>query len=113
MANMLNELKSKTESFGLPWEKHLEQLGQNEDELKNGFRPRAEKRIKNALTLNALAKKEKIEVNEFEVEEEINKILRQYPDIERAEAKLDLEKAKNHIREILKNEKIFQILEKN
>ncbi len=111
-ANMLAELKSKTENFGLPWEKHLEQLGQKEEELKKGFRSRAEKRIKNALVLNALAKKEKIEVSESEVEEEINKILRQYPDIERAEAKFNLEKAKNHIREILKNEKIFQILEK-
>lgn len=109
--NMVLELKNRTGSFDLPWEKYLEQAGKSEKELKNDFMAQAEKRVKNALTLNALAKKEKIEVAEKEVEEEINKILKQYPDIERTEEKFDLEQMKEYVYGALRNEKVFKFLE--
>ena len=55
--------------------------------------------------------KEKIEVTEQEIKEEADKILKHYTDVGHAEKDIDVEGLKNYTKEVLKNEKIFRVLE--
>ena len=114
-----NEKKSMLEDFKesvlknlkIPFEKYLEESKKTEEEIKNSFTDEAEKRVKNFLILRELVKAEDIKVSEDEINEEIDKILKQYPSKEKAEEELDYDKLKLYIENALINEKIFQRLE--
>jgi hypothetical protein len=54
---------------------------------------------------------EKIEVSDEEAEEEANKILARYPNLEKARKEIDLERLKGYTEETLRNEKVFKFLE--
>ncbi len=60
--------------------------------------------------LKAISEKENIEMSEAEAKEMVDKLLKHYPDIEKAQ-KLDLEQLKRYSREAIKNEKVFALLE--
>ena len=71
------------------------------------------KKIKNFLILKEIAKKENIIVTEEEVTAEVNKTLAKYPTKEEA-AKItggNITKLKEYTREVIKNDKVFQILD--
>lgn len=60
--------------------------------------------------IKAISEKENIDVSEAEVKEMLDKLLKHYPDIEKTQ-KLDLEKLKGYSKEVIKNEKVFSLLE--
>ena len=107
---MIEELKAQLDKMQLPFEKYLEQIKKDEKELRKELQELAEKRVISALVLREIASIEKIEVSEKEIEEKVNEILKQIPETEKKE-NID----KNNLREfalgIIRNEKVFQILE--
>ncbi|MBD3282495.1 MAG: trigger factor [Candidatus Portnoybacteria bacterium] len=109
---MLNELKSNVANMGLDFGKYLEQIKKTEEELRKEWDDQARKRIKIGLCLREIAKKENVDVSDSEVEEKINEDLKQYPNPEEVKKKIDLEALKGYTRNILKNEKTFELLEK-
>ena len=107
---MIEELRAQLDKMQLPFEKYLEQIKKDEKELRKELQELAEKRVISALVLREIASIEKIEVSEKEIEEKVNEILKQIPETEKKE-NID----KNNLREfalgIIRNEKVFQILE--
>jgi len=108
---MFNEFETNIKKIGLDVDKYLEKLGKTADELKKEWRGQAEKRIKGALALKEIASKEKIEISEKELEEEMNKTLKNIPSVKQAKKEIDFENLKNYTRDVLINKKVFEIIE--
>lgn len=109
---MLMEFRTSINNLGLDFDNYLKEIKMTVDALKKNWQKQAEKRVEIALCLQAIAKKENIEVSNEEVKERINQDLKYYPNIEEVEKNIDLEKLKEYTRNIIKNEKVFELLEK-
>lgn len=109
-----NLKKNVSERLKIPFVDYLEKLKKSEEEILDSFLSRAKKNIKKLLILKEIGKKEKIEISEEEVSKEIEKMLKQYTSPEEAQKSLgvDPKELKDYTKEALKNEKIFQIIEK-
>ena len=55
---MIEQLKSRAQTAGIPFEKYLENLKKTEDEFKKDLAPQAEKTVKIGLIIGEIAKKE-------------------------------------------------------
>ena len=108
---MMEELKSQLERIQLTFEKYLEQIKKTEEELRKDFQELAKKRVFSALVLREIGLLEKIEVSEGEMKEKANEILQQIPD-PKVKEKINPEDLKEFALRIIRNEKVFQILEK-
>jgi len=108
---ILNEFKMSTSDMGLEFDKYLKEIKKTVDELKKEWRKQAEKRVKISLCLREIIEKEGIEVGDVEIEEKVNQDLKNYPDIKKAEKNIDLPALKDYTKNILKNEKVFNLLE--
>lgn len=104
-----NLKKSVSEILKISFEDYLKKIKKSEEELRESFSEEAKRRIKNSLILREIARKEKIEVSEEEIKNEINRILKKYP-FEKAK-ELDLGKLKLYIEGEIRNEKTLQRLE--
>jgi len=107
MENFKNTVKEK---LGISFSEYLSKIGKTEDNLTNSFFLEAEKKIKNALILREISKKEGILASKEEVKEKINELLKNYPDVKKAK-EIDLEKLKSYYEEVIKSEKTLQFLE--
>ena len=107
---MIEELRAQLDKMQLPFEKYLEQIKKDEKELRKELQELAEKRVISALVLREIASIEKIEVSEKEIEEKVNEILKQIPETEKKE-NIDKNNLKEFALGIIRNEKVFQILE--
>lgn len=108
---MIHEIKVNVSNFGLPWEKYLESLKKTESDIRKEIKPQAEKRAKAMLILREIGKKENIKVTDEEQEKEVSRFLRQFPDEKDAKHKIDIEQLKEYTYGIVRNEKVFTILE--
>lgn len=108
---MMEELKSQLEKIQLTFEKYLGQIKKTEEELRKDFQELAKKRVFSALVLREIGLLEKIEVSEGEMKEKTNEILQQIPD-PKVKEKINPEDLKEFALGIIRNEKVFQILEK-
>jgi FKBP-type peptidyl-prolyl cis-trans isomerase (trigger factor) len=91
----------------ISFEDYLKKIGKTEKEFLDSFLAEAEKRVKNFLVLREIGKREKILVQEEEIEKEMEKILKDYP----ASDPLDRERLREYTKSVIENEKIFQFLE--
>lgn len=80
--NMIAELKNRVESQGLEFETYLSNLKKTLAQIKLDFTPQAIVRIKSALVIRAISEKEKMSVDEKEIDEEIDRIASHYEDPE-------------------------------
>jgi len=78
IASYVNELDQRLAQQGLNFEHYLEYTGQTFEQVKETFRPQAEKEVKNDLVIEAIAKAENIIATEEEVNQEIEKIAKYY-----------------------------------
>ncbi len=109
---MLNELKANVQKMGLEFDKYLQQIKKSAEDLKKEWNSQAKQRVKVALTLNAIANQENIKAGDEEVEQKINQILKNYPNPEEAKKKIDVNALKNYTKNTIRNEKVFQLLER-
>lgn len=106
---MLESLKRQVpQILQISFEDYLKKISKSEEELLDSFLAEARRRIKNSLVLREIEKKENIEVSDEEIKKETSQILKFYPETK----KLDPEQLKDYTKEIIKNEKTFQFLEK-
>lgn len=106
---MLEELKSSILQFGLKWEDYLTHIKKTETELVSDWQEDAIKRARYGLILREIANKEKIEPTDAELEEYASQIISREPETERP--KIDKGRLKDYAYGILRNEKVFQLLE--
>ncbi len=93
------------------FEDYLAKINKTEKEIIDSFLPEVEKRIKNSLILKEIGKKEKIEVSESEIDDEVNKILENPSQKNTPQTDIDIERLKNYTKEAIKSEKVFKFLE--
>lgn len=120
---MLGEIKSGVEQMGMVWEDYLQHIKKTVEELKISWQEGAMRRVRTALALREIGHREKIEPAPEEVEDAVQKYLRQFPAPEarpsrngtfgrEAEKTINLDDLRDHIRGVLRNEKVFEFLEK-
>ncbi len=107
---MEGELASSLARMGLDRDSYLAHIKKSPAELREYFRPQAEKRVKAALVLAHIAKEEGVEVSDEEVEARVGELLKLTPPEEAA--RLGPEALERHVRGVLRNEKVFEILER-
>lgn len=110
LEKMEGELTGSLKRINLDKDSYLAHIKRSLDDLKKEWRPQAEKRVRSALVLKEIGKKEGIIVAEEEVETRANEILRTMPDASQIK-QINLDSFKNHIRALLFNEKVFEFLE--
>jgi trigger factor len=75
---MLQDFENRLKSQGMTLEMYFQFSGQNEDVLKEQMKSDAEKRVRNNLVLEAVAKAESIEITDEELNEELDKMAQTY-----------------------------------
>ncbi|MDB5052512.1 MAG: trigger factor [Bacilli bacterium] len=75
---MLTDFENRLKSQGMTMEMYYQFSAQNEDVLKTQMQGDAEKRVRNNLVLEAVAKAENIEISETELDEELEKMAQTY-----------------------------------
>lgn len=108
---MIQEFKASLAEMGLEMEIYLQNIKKILPELKEEWLPKAKERVRSALVLREIARLEKIDISPAEVEEEINKILARYPDLETVKNQIDTEQLMEYAKGRLKNERVFQFFE--
>ncbi len=107
-----DDLKNSLAKNNLDFNNYLTKIKKTEQELLKAFEEQSEKEAKRFLILREISKQENISVSEQELEDEVNKILTTYQSPEQAQNKIDPDKLKSYTEERLRNEKVFQFLEK-
>lgn len=108
---MAHELEHSVERFGLNLETYLAQIKKTIDDLKKDWQKDAEKRAKAALILREIAVKEKLAPTEEEIAEKTKETLAHYHSGQEA-GQIDPAAVRDYVEGQLKNEKVFEFLEK-
>lgn len=101
---MLFRLESDITNAGLNFKDYLEKIGKKEEDLRNEWKPDAEKRAKLQMIINSISQKENLKPTEEEIEKEVSQIMQTYKDA-------DITRAKAYVEQVLGNEKVFKFLE--
>ena len=75
---MISEMDGNMRQQGLSFQQYLQFTGMTMEQLREQIKPDATKRIQQSLVLEAIAKAEKIEASDEEIEAEIQKVADQY-----------------------------------
>lgn len=111
-SRMVHEFQTQVESMGMNFADYMAQMKKTEDEMKKEWEPQAKKRLAAHLILLSLAETQEIEVDSQTIEEEMNKTLQSYRNIKDIEKNIDMERLYTAIQGQLRNEKVFEFLEK-
>jgi len=106
---MAEEIKRNIAQTGLKWDDYLKHIKKTEEELKNDWEKDAVKRVKYGLILDQMTEQEKIEIPAEELEKEAAAMIEYHKNLGQD---LDKERVKNYLFGIMRNEKLFQMLEK-
>ena len=109
---MTQEFQSQVEMMGIPFEQYLEHSKKSLDDLRKDWDEQAKKRLSAGVILEKLADEDEVEIDSKEVEEEMNNTLQYYKRVKDAEKNIDLERLYASTRGRLRNEKVFEMLEK-
>lgn len=110
--NMLENIKQGVvQTLKMEFTEYLSKIKKTEQELLDSFKDEAEKRVKNYLLLREISKKEEVTPTKEEMDQEMQKVLRQYQTPEEAEKNIDMEQLKEYTELVLKNEKTLELLE--
>lgn len=106
---MAQELRAGLESMGLKWEDYVAHIKKSEQDVFDGFDGEAEKRARFGLVLREIAKREHIDPSPQEVEERVRQMIPAYTPEERTH--LDKNRLESYAYGIIRNEKVFELLE--
>ena len=101
-----NMKKQVSENLKMNFNQYLEKIKKTEKDMLDSFKELSQKQVKESLVLREIEKKENIEVSSEEIEKEVSNILKNYQ-----KEKVDLEELKSYTKEVMKQEKTFQLLE--
>ncbi len=101
---LMAQFASDISRMGLQFDKYLEHLKKTTEEIKNEWRPQAEKNVKIGLILSKIAEKEKVSADPAAVDTEVKHIMEHYPGARE-------DRARTYATTILRHEKVFEFLE--
>lgn len=105
---MIGELQGNLANQGIKFDNYINHLKKSEGELRKDFLPQAKKRVEIALAIAEDAYKNKITVDEKKIDDEIAKMLSQYPDNYEMQEKIKSENYKNYLRNVMVNKKVIK-----
>ena len=76
--SLLDEARQQAEREGVDWQEFLERGGITEEALQTQVRSEAERRVKTALVVEAIARKEGIHATQADIEAELDALAAQY-----------------------------------
>ena len=109
---MVEEMNANLSYQGLNIDQYLQYMGTTLDEYKKQMRDQAQRRIKLDLGLEYVAKEEKVEVEEKDIDEKIKELAAQYGNKD-DESLLKNENARNYMRQQLVYEKTMKVITDN
>ena len=109
---MIEEMNANLSYQGLNIDQYLQYMGTTLDEYKKQMRDQAQRRIKLDLGLEYVAKEEKVEVEEKDIDEKIKELAAQYGNKD-DESLLKNENARNYMRQQLVYEKTMKVITDN
>lgn len=109
---MMQEFQDSLRGLNLSLKDYLAKINKTELEVRESFLKNALQRARLGLCLKNIAQKEKIQIPEADIEDEINKFLSQYADTDQVRKNIDLEALRVYTKGVLENEQVFQLLEK-
>ncbi|MBI2465905.1 MAG: trigger factor [Candidatus Sungbacteria bacterium] len=112
LGKMTAELSESLGRMNLTLENYLGHINKTPEQLKDSWLPQAEKRVKAALALKHIAQKENVMVDDAEVEERLNQLMRSAPPLAPGQ-NLDLTALRGYVKNVIRNEKVFELLEAN
>lgn len=112
LSKMTAELAESLARMNMTLENYLNHIAKTPEELKRDWEPQAEKRVKASLVLKEIAGKENIQVPDDEIEERLSHTLRAAPPLAPGQ-NLDLTALRGYVRNVIRNEKVFELLEAN
>jgi FKBP-type peptidyl-prolyl cis-trans isomerase (trigger factor) len=104
LSRMLAQMQDDVERMGINMADYLARIKKTEADLRKEWENDAIERAKMELILDKIAKEEKIEAPQEEVETEVKHLLEHYQDA-------DPIRAASYFSHVIKNEKVFQFLE--
>ncbi len=108
--NMIKTVENQMAQSGSSFDDYLKEIGKTEDDLRKDFRKKAEENVSYALILHAISKEEDINVTPEEIEKEVDRHFSVVGKSKDAEKKENLERMRNYIHDVIKNQKVFRIL---
>jgi len=73
--HQLTHLKQSLAQSGTPYEAYLRAQGKTEDDVKQDLRPDAERRLRNTLLLQEIARRDEVEVTDEDIDAQIERVL--------------------------------------
>lgn len=109
---MFAELTHDLTQQGMELPQYLQSIKKTEEELKEGFKAQAERRVKAGLILRKIAELEKVEIPEAEIDHEVQHAIDMHSSPEEKDVYRS-DRYRDYVREQLKNRHVFGIIEKN
>ena len=110
---MVEEMNANLSYQGLSIDQYVQYMGITLDDYKKEMRGQAEKRIKLTLGLEYVAKAEKIEATDDEIDAKIKELSAQYGNKENDDSLLKNENARNYMRQQISQEKTMKVITDN
>ena len=110
--NMLKDIEQRLSYQGLKLEQYLQMMGKTMEDMRKEYEPQAIEGIKSRLAIEAVAKAEKIEATDKEIDEKLKEMAKNYGK-ENDEEFLKNENVRNYIKEGLASEKAIAFLVEN
>lgn len=110
--SLAHDFKHRVEDgLKMPFADYLAKSKKTEKDIEDSFKEEAIRKIKAFLVLKEIGERENIKIEEGEVKAEADRMLKQYKSPDDAHSHIDVEKLKEYVREVIRNEKIFKLLE--
>ncbi len=110
---MLGEMKIGIEGMGMKWEEYVLNLKKTPLQFRQEWREDSIRRVRAALCLREIAKREDIEPTEEEIKAKADGYLSAYERSPQKERALDPDDLMEYTKEALRNQKVFEFLEKS
>ena len=110
--NMVKDVEQRLSYQGLKLEQYLQMIGKTMEDMKKEYEPQAMESIKSRLALEAVIKKENIDVTDEQIEDKLKEMAKNYGK-ENDEEFLKNENVRNYLKEGLKSEKAIEFLIEN
>ena len=109
---LINQQMQRWQMSGQGLEEYLKSINRTEEELREELRPLAAKRVTRSLVLEKVAKEEKIEVNDAEIDAEIEKMIENTKDANKEQLQKfwDSPQARQSVAQFLTTQKTVQQL---
>ncbi len=104
MDRMMDELKQQVEDQGGKFEDYLSHIKKNESELRDSWTEHADKRVKGALVIKAVAEAEDLKVSEEAITAEVERRKAYYKDAPDTQKQMDGLDYRAYVRTVLRNE---------